>query len=825
MRLPLTFNTQSRDGTLAKDSKVANGFVQEGAVFRRPGTLSAFSGADTGRGMVCWKGTFFTVVGNTLTQGPLTTPVADGTAWTSVATSFGFTFNSAAVEGTLFYDDKILIVAYDTTRAVAVRSSDGGANWTTVTATNLPFASDGGYALVYHLGEIYCVYQRNISANGECWKSTDDGATWTQTSANIGSTNAYLTSLVSDGTKIYAIGGQGASSAYRGVHSSTDGASWSVVGATALPVALSAVGTAYFNSKLWAVAGSFGGTGTDDVYSSSNGGVTWSTEVTAAGFSNRFGKDCVFVFADKLWIVGSNHISNITDAWNSSTGASWTQATANVGHASHFAGLVSISSVPTIVSLQLNNTIFSHTQSIRKATNNVNSGATYTITGDTLPISFTQTSGAATTEYLFIKNNNTAWVLTFGAPGTLTQVTDVDYPAATVPGAVYLDGYIFVMNTEGEIYNSALENPTSWGALDFISAEIEPDTPVALAKHQNYVVAFKDTTTEMFFDAANATGSPLARTQNTAIQIGCGAGYSVANVDGGLFFISKTRSAGLSVHYFAPDSLTPVEVAPPGIQKVLSAADLTTVHCFAGKVGGNTFYVVNLVSAGITLAYSLQSQTWAPWTYLTAQTPKSVSALTQTGGVATATVTGHGYLDGDPVLIAGANQAGYNGTVNIKYVDANTFTYEVDSATVSPATGTITATGYTEGYFPFGYFASCGGFDYVQHETTGEIHKISRDYFNDNGVPINMIVRSSRFDSDSSVNKSMPSMTIVADESDNDLLVRHTDDDYDSYTKFRKVNLGTAKPQLRRNGSFRRRAVEFRCTTANDIRLFAVDIE
>jgi len=71
--------------------------------------------------------------------------------------------------------------------------------------------------------------------------------------------------------------------------------------------------------------------------------------------------------------------------------------------------------------------------------------------------------------------------------------------------------------------------------------------------------------------------------------------------------------------------------------------------------------------------------------------PSSVVSITQTGGLATATVTGHGWEDHDRIRIAGANQAGYNGDFYIKVVDANTFTFTVPSGTVSPATGTITA--------------------------------------------------------------------------------------------------------------------------------------
>ena len=70
------------------------------------------------------------------------------------------------------------------------------------------------------------------------------------------------------------------------------------------------------------------------------------------------------------------------------------------------------------------------------------------------------------------------------------------------------------MTPNGDIYQSALEDASSWNALDFIGSQIEPDSGVYLAKFQNYIAAFKGWSTEFFYDAANATGSILSPVQN-----------------------------------------------------------------------------------------------------------------------------------------------------------------------------------------------------------------------------------------------------------------------------------------------------------------------
>lgn len=74
-----------------------------------------------------------------------------------------------------------------------------------------------------------------------------------------------------------------------------------------------------------------------------------------------------------------------------------------------------------------------------------------------------------------------------------------------------------------------------------------------------------------------------------------------------------------------------------------------------------------------------------------AGTERSVTGITQTAGVATATTSAaHGYVVGQRIFVSGASQAGYNGRKTIIAVPTTTmFTFAVDAATVTPATGTI----------------------------------------------------------------------------------------------------------------------------------------
>lgn len=76
--------------------------------------------------------------------------------------------------------------------------------------------------------------------------------------------------------------------------------------------------------------------------------------------------------------------------------------------------------------------------------------------------------------------------------------------------------------------------------------------------------------------------------------------------------------------------------------------------------------------------------------------------ITRDGTTATATSSAHGFATGQCLLIAGADQADYNGEFYITVTGDNTFTFTVANSPATPATGTITAkiaaAGWTKSY-------------------------------------------------------------------------------------------------------------------------------
>ena len=437
-------------------------------------------------------------------------------------------------------------------------------------------------------------------------------------------------------------------------------------------------------------------------------------------------------------------------------------------------------------------------------------------------------SGAAQSEYngtfTIVVTDATHFTYTVtGTPATpATGTITAKGGRTTVPGIVYLDGYFFVMDENAVIYNSALSDPTAWNALDFISANIEPGSGVAIAKAQNYLIALKSWSTEFFYDAANPVGSPLSPVMNAFTLIGCASGDSVASIDGTIAWVSKTRQKGRAVHIMA--GLEQQKVSTPDIERILNADALTNVYAYGVKISGHTFYVLGLKDSGITLVYDFTSQSWALWTSMTAQATKPCT-IVSADGVATVTCAAHGYSDGDPVTIAGASQAEYNGTQQVRYVDANTFKFAISGSPASPATGTITATGYDETYFKFTKYVYCAGRDLVLHETTGELCEITEAVYQDSGNPINFLARTGKIDGDTIERKTNSQLKVIGNKIGGIAMVRWSDDDYTTNSAYRPIDLSSEQARLSRLGSFRRRSYELRHVGNTPVQVAALELD
>ncbi len=329
----------------------------------------------------------------------------------------------------------------------------------------------------------------------------------------------------------------------------------------------------------------------------------------------------------------------------------------------------------------------------------------------------------------------------------LVAISDVNFPAAFVKGWAYLDGTTYIMTSAAAIQGSNINDPTTWNALNTITAQIDPDSGMALSKQLNYTIALKTWTTEVFYDAANATGSPLGTYPGARVNWGCAAADSVQNIEGALLWLATSRSSALTVVLM--DQLKAIRVSTPPVERLLNGLDLTTIYSWQYTCEGHRFYILTSVVSNLTLAYDLDEMAWYQWT---------------------------------------------DSNGNYVPIVASTF--------------------------------SATQIHYVQHESDGYIYTISPTQYTDQNATITVDVVTPNFDGGTRRRKLMNYMGFVADQvTGSTLQIRSSDDDYQTWSNFRTVDLGTDRPFLTECGTFTRRAHHLRHACPTAFRLQAVDLQ
>ena len=627
--------------------------------------------------------------------------------------------------------------------------------------------------------------------------STDNGVTWH--AAVLPSAAAWL-AVAWNGSVFCAVSGAGSTAAC----TSPDGVTWT---ARTLPASADWQSIAWNGTVFCTVSAS-----ASTAAATSPDGVTWQSQ-TMPSSKNWLGlcwNGTVFCA-----LSYSNNVAAISPDGATWTNTTLTSSTTWIKSAANESGVI----CAIAYSSSAANTGVLGTTTYANTSNAISPS----VVG--LPYDMVAAAPTDANQYLMFKNTSEGFYFNGSA---ITKITDGDYPATTVRGIVYLDSTFYVMDSSAKIYGSDLGNPSSWNALNFIIAHIEPGAGVAIAKTANYLAAFKEWSTEFFYDAGNPSpGSPLSPVLNNFTLIGCASGASVAQVDKYTFWMSQTRQRGRQIHMMVGDQQQ--AISTPDVERIIGLYSLTAtnVKAFGLRIAGHAFYCLSLTDSNISLVCDVENQSWYQWTSLTLNnTSSSVSSITRTDNVATVTTSSaHGFSDGDAVKISGASQTDYNGIVQIKYISTTSFSYQVSNSPTTPATGTILATGYEESYFLYAAYAYSNGQDFLLHATNGGLYSLSIDTYQDDGVPINVLIRTLKFDGGSTNPKREGRCEIVGNKISDYMMIRHSDDDYQTNSPYRYVNLNAERPQIWRQGRFRRRSYEARYIGNNQLQIANLELD
>jgi hypothetical protein len=187
------------------------------------------------------------------------------------------------------------------------------------------------------------------------------------------------------------------------------------------------------------------------------------------------------------------------------------------------------------------------------------------------------------------------------------------FPASTVPGFVFLDGFTYVMDINGTIWETATQNQiANWGALAFITAETDADIGVQLARQLIYIVAIKQWTTQFFYDAGNTTGSSLSPVPGAQYSFGCVSSDTFQDLDGVLFWATLSKVGTSRIVMI--ENLNASFVSTPAVERQLDLGPQSQFYSFAYQHAGHRWYGITNVTTNVTMVYDIGEKLWYLWT-------------------------------------------------------------------------------------------------------------------------------------------------------------------------------------------------------------------
>ncbi len=197
---------------------------------------------------------------------------------------------------------------------------------------------------------------------------------------------------------------------------------------------------------------------------------------------------------------------------------------------------------------------------------------------------------------------------------TFTQITDPDFPANVVT-AVFIDGYFLVLPYGGRaVYYSALEDGTSWDALDKFEKNQTSDSIVTMIVASKELWLFGSKTTEVYYNTGDAL-NPFAPIPGVLIESGIAATWSVEKVGGLLCWISQD-DGGEGQAWYAK-GYSPVRFSTHGVEQQWSTyGGLHAARAWSYNHDGHLFYVVNFDDDDKTWVYDFKTDMWHERGYL-----------------------------------------------------------------------------------------------------------------------------------------------------------------------------------------------------------------
>ena len=191
---------------------------------------------------------------------------------------------------------------------------------------------------------------------------------------------------------------------------------------------------------------------------------------------------------------------------------------------------------------------------------------------------------------------------------TFAQITDSDFTANGNPQfVVFIDGYFLITTDSKKFIVSSINDGLSYNALDFGTAESDPDEIVAPVVYKNQLFISGGQTFRAFQNIGGAD-FPFQRT-GLFLQKGCYAPYSLVNAQDTFMWVGGGENEGPAI--WALNGNSTVKVSTTAIDSLLSKlSDTQVAGIYSWAYASKGAYFIGFALPATTLVYDTTSQRW-----------------------------------------------------------------------------------------------------------------------------------------------------------------------------------------------------------------------
>jgi len=241
--------------------------------------------------------------------------------------------------------------------------------------------------------------------------------------------------------------------------------------------------------------------------------------------------------------------------------------------------------------------------------------------------------------YVNMKHGRDQLVLVDGANGyvlnlisnVFAQITDPDWRGSDAVDE--LDGYfVFVDPDTDQFYLSTIDDGSQLDALDFSSADVQPDDIVRHVVLKRELFLFGTRSTEVWVDSGNAD-FPLVRYNSTPIDVGIVGKRAVTRAADTLVFVGQTERGRGVVYIMAGHQ--PVRISNEAVEAALaSSTNLGACALWSAQRKSAEFVGINAPGMQTTWVWNASTKQWHEQGELVngAWTPMRIDEVTMFGG-------------------------------------------------------------------------------------------------------------------------------------------------------------------------------------------------